>query len=297
MVLSGVQEQVRRWQKRLLPERVVLAVEDQSISALVRRQGQTDWCERLPLPEGFMHKGVPTQTAALRELLADWLVERGWWGAQLVVGLPRSACVWRLVMCAPHVDPVAQCLQSTAMLGIEALDPGGAGWRLCPLPHGVEGCDPVHLLVGLAGVEAMAWLQPLIEEGFTLEAVEAAQVSTWRAVQARWSDQPSLLLLDVQPEQLWFTLFEQGLPRFEWTSTTLLTPEAVVQQIRSLALFWRRQAWPLPPHVVITGDGACLPRLDGVLASELGWSLEFWEPLGQSACLEGLCLAYGARPR
>ena len=222
MVLADLQCRLAALRTQLCPPRIYMQIQDQAITGMALEGRQVRWLERLPLPEGVCRHGVPLVPVGLGDLLGDWLLERGYGGAQVNAVLPPSACSWRVLDQPPGLS--SDGLQGWAegmaeQLGLVWAE-GGCLEQLDVLcePLG-EGQSQVLLVVVARGL-LEGWCEVMDQAGCGLDALQPACLCQWNGVVPlrQASVQPlelqALLLAD--PQQSWLLSLSPHHPAAQW---------------------------------------------------------------------------------
>jgi len=240
MVLADLEGRLAALRTQLCPPRIYLELQDQAITAMALEGRQVRWLERLPLPEGVCRHGVPLVPLALGDLIGDWLLERGYGGAQVKAVLPPSACSWRVLEQPPGLN--SDGLQTWAegmaeQLGLVWAEGGCAQDLdlLCePLANGQEQV----LLVTVARVLLEGWFDVMEQAGCGLAALQPACLCGWNAlVPLRIASAPVLEmqgLFLVGHQQSWLSLLASHHPVGQWCLPGVEGMDGVLDSVRFL---------------------------------------------------------------
>jgi len=222
MVLADLQGRLAALRTQLCPPCIYLELQDQAITAMALEGRQVRWLERLPLPEGVCRHGVPLVPLALGDLIGDWLLERGYGGAQVKAVLPPSTCSWRVLEQPPGLN--SEGLQGWAegmaeQLGLVWAE-GGCPEQLDVLCEPLAAGQPQVLVVVVTRGLLEGWLEVMDQAGCGLEALQPACLCHWNGVvPLRQASAPPLelkALLVADPQQSWLVALSPHYPAAQW---------------------------------------------------------------------------------
>ncbi len=293
MTLSGLKERLKPFINRRFPPRVLLALEDRSITVMVRpgdgRPGpghpvRSDLLRTVPIPRGVCVEGLPIQRAALGDLIGDLLLELGLLSPVAKVALPAAACAWRLVQWPfeewPE-EPEQALRQIDPDLGLPyALSQ--AYLQLVPLP-GSPAAGLTSLLVSAPHQLVQAWIEVFDIAGLELERMEAAQICELRAVAPLLEAVESselVALVEVQPAGGRLTLLKEGCPEYGRGVTG--TVADLADELKRVVSFWRRRDPQVRSvRVLAFGPGVVRPEVAPALSLGPDWRVEVLDPLAE----------------
>jgi len=223
MVLADLEGRLAALRTQLCPPRIYLQIQDQAITGMALEGRQVRWLEKLPLSEGVCRHGAPLLPVALGDLIGDWLMERGYGGAQVKAVLPPSACSWRVLDPPLGLGPPEQRNWACAMAQGLALV-GGEGGHLEGFDLLVEPLAstqlPRLLLVAVAQSLLVRWLEVADQAGCELEALQPTCVCHWNGWAALRgmlaSDPREQLLLQPDCAESWLLALDDQQPVGEW---------------------------------------------------------------------------------
>jgi len=222
MAFADLQDRLAALRAQLCPPLLYVQIQDQAVTAMALGGRQVLWLERLPLPEGVCRHGVPLVPVALGDLIGDWLLERGYGGAQVKAVLPPSACSWRVLDPPPAMGSAD--LHSWAEGMAEQL---GLVWAEGGCLEAVDVlCEPLGeqpskvLMVVVARALLEGWLEVFDQAGCSLAALQPACLCTWNGLvplrQASVLPLGSPGLLMVETRQTWLFELSPQHPVTQW---------------------------------------------------------------------------------
>ena len=137
------------WLRRLAPVRVVMAVSDKGLVCIWESQKQW-FCVDAVWPDGSCHQGLPVQSEAIADLIADLLLDLDLQGASIDLLLPLELCDWNFVDGLP---PSAGIQQQVSVL--QAMP-----WS-APIDHfyvSSSECSESTMAVAVARSDLDAWI-------------------------------------------------------------------------------------------------------------------------------------------
>ncbi len=247
-MFAGVVDRLIPLQAWLFPARVLLELDDRFITLLALHQRgavpTVKSLERIPLPAGICDQGMPVRTEALADLIGDLLVERGFAGARVAAVLPDLATEWHPVQW-PGADWPEDPRRLLIQRGQEAgfrLTVQSADLRVIRLEPEAGATSPSSLVIAVRKALLLGWIETFATADLCLDGLEAGQVCVVRALEPLLSDTPDdqvVAVLELAKDRGHLLLLQRGIP-----------------------VYGRRLA----------GSMAGI----GVLANELGRSVDFW---------------------
>ena len=229
--------------------RVVLAVEDNSLTLSWWQHGERQW--RLePLPADLCQHGLPQQRQALGELCADLLLDCGLSpvAVDLVLFLPLPACEWRLLTGAD-----AQAMGALTAAQLRLLQPS-LDWplrfddsylSLMPLPLS----EPAQVVVGAPRPMLQAWVDVVEAADLSLQRMDWLLAAAWRGLRAALDPLPAELVWLIRCSQGWrLVLLSQGMPELDrWLSDQELASDQGQDKALQVAVESTLAAWETSP--------------------------------------------------
>ena len=312
MVLAGVSDRLFSLRSWLFPFRVLLELDDHSLTILALQEGRSvptvKWLERIPLPIGTCDQAIPVRTDVLADFIGDLLVERGFAGARVAAVLPEHASEWHLVQWPGGVfpgDPRSLLMQRARESGFRLALQSADLHEVRLGSHSQLG-PPTSLVIAVRRSLLQSWIETFASAGLTLDGIEAGQVCLVRALQPLLQETPDsqlIAVLELSQDGGHLLLLQGGMPVYQRKlSSSLVGMVGLADELSRSVDFWRQQERTVTSvRLLLHGPWAAL-REDVVEPLQQllpAWDVKVVDPFAQgwlAAPAESLNIAEEANP-